>query len=145
MESTALMTISVRRLTSGFWLIRGDGPCEWAQPPTWPCDEQTLRSHMFPEASEFFVTACMELAAKEAEIAEQQRAIQAEKDAKEAADRAERERVEAEQQAKQTEESRRIADRLELIRLQCSGMYYWQLDEVLCAIEELLAKWAGEQ
>jgi hypothetical protein len=85
-----------------------------------------------------------ELAAKEAEIAEQQRAIQAEKDAKEAAERAERERVEAEQQAKQTEESRRIADRLELIRLQCSGMYYWQLDEVLCAIEELLAKWAGE-
>jgi hypothetical protein len=86
-----------------------------------------------------------ELAAKEAEIAEQQRAIQAEKDAKEAAERAVRERLEAEQQAKQTEESRRIADRLELIRLQCSGMYYWQLDEVLCAIEELLAKWAGEQ
>ena len=100
---------------------------------------------MFPVASESFVADCMELAAKEAEIAEQKRAIQAEKDAKEAAERAERERVEAEQQAKQTEESRRIADRLELIRLQCSGMYYWQLDEVLCAIEELLAKWAGEQ
>lgn len=55
------------------------------------------------------------------------------------------ERVEAEQEAKKTAEWRRFAERLELIRLQCSGMYYWQLDEVLCAIEELLAKWAGEQ
>ena len=79
------------------------------------------------------------------ESTEQQRAIQAEKDAKEAADRAELERVEAEQEAKKTAEWRRFAERLELIRLQCSGMYYWQLDEVLCAIEELLAKWAGEQ
>jgi hypothetical protein len=84
-----------------------------------------------------------ELAAKEAEIAEQQRAIQAEKDAKEAAERAERERVEAEQQAKQTEESRRIAERLDLISDRCSGMEYWQLDEVIIAIDELLAKWAA--
>ena len=58
---------------------------------------------------------------------------------------AELELVEAEQEAKKTAEWRRFAERLELIRLQCSGMYYWQLDEVLCAIEELLAKWAGEQ
>jgi len=87
--------------------------------------------------------ALAELAAKEAEIAEQQRAIQAEKDAKEAAERAERERVEAEQEAKKTAEWRRFAERLELISDRCAGMEWWQLDEVIIAIDELLAKWAG--
>ena len=88
--------------------------------------------------------ALAELAAKEAEIAEQQRAIRAEKDAKEAAERAERERVEAEQEAKKTAEWRRFAERLELISDKCADMEYWQLDEVIIAIDELLAKWAGE-
>lgn len=87
--------------------------------------------------------ALAELAAKEAEIAEQQRAIRAEKDAKEAAERAERERVEAEQEAKKTAEWRRFAERLELISDKCADMEYWQLDEVIIAIDELLAKWAA--
>ena len=77
------------------------------------------------------------------ESTEQQRAIQAEKDAKEAADRAELERVEAEQEAKKTAEWRRFAERLELISDRCAGMEWWQLDEVIIAIDELLAKWAG--
>jgi hypothetical protein len=46
--------ITAKRLESGFWIIRGDGPCEWSQPPRWPCDEQMLRDHAFPEASEAF-------------------------------------------------------------------------------------------
>jgi hypothetical protein len=79
------------------------------------------------------------------ESTEQQRAIQAEKDAKEAAERAERERVEAEQAEKESAEFRRISERMELIMKACSVMKYWELDEVLCAIDDLLAKWAGEQ
>jgi len=77
------------------------------------------------------------------ESTEQQRAIQAEKDAKEAAERAERERVDAEQEAKKTAEWRRFAERLDLISDRCAGMEYWQLDEVIIAIDELLAKWAA--
>ena len=51
--------IAIRRLESGYWHLRGTGPCEWAQPPHWPCDEETLRQHVFPEASESFVRACL--------------------------------------------------------------------------------------
>jgi len=62
--------ITVTRLSSGYYLVRGDGPCEWAQPPSWPCDETTLLAHTFPEASaEFFNAALrrMELDEKSAE------------------------------------------------------------------------------
>jgi len=86
-----------------------------------------------------------ELAAKEAEIAEQQRAIQAEKDAKEAEELAERDRVEEEQAKNETAAALLIASRMELIAERCNAMEYWQLDEVLCAIDELLVKWGGEQ
>ena len=51
--------ISVKRLESGWYHVRGRGPCEWAQPPTWPCSEETLREHAFPQASdEFIAEAC---------------------------------------------------------------------------------------
>ena len=50
--------------------------------------------------------------------------IKAEKDAKEAAERAER---------------------LDLISDRCAGMEYWQLDEVIIAIDELLEKWGSKQ
>lgn len=47
--------ISVRKLSTGYFIVEGDGPCEWAQPPCWPCDETTLLTHTFPQASaEFF-------------------------------------------------------------------------------------------
>jgi hypothetical protein len=46
-----------RRLSSGYWHLRSEGPCNWAQPPRWPCDEKTLREHAFPEASESFLRA----------------------------------------------------------------------------------------
>ena len=47
--------ITAKQLDSGYWHIRGNGPCEWSQPPHWPCDEATLREHAFPEASDKFI------------------------------------------------------------------------------------------
>lgn len=52
-------TITVRRLESGYYHVRGQGPCNWAQPPEWPCDEATLRAHTFGEASEDFVRSAL--------------------------------------------------------------------------------------
>jgi hypothetical protein len=53
------MEVKVRQLPSGYYHVRGSGPCNWAQPPAWPCDERTLREHAFPEASEKFIRAAM--------------------------------------------------------------------------------------
>jgi hypothetical protein len=44
----------LKRLPSGFVLIQGSGPCEWAQVPHWPCDDTILDSGTFPEASARF-------------------------------------------------------------------------------------------
>ena len=49
--------ITVRRLSSGYYLIRGRGPCNWSQPPYWPCPMGVLRDHAFPQASEDFLRA----------------------------------------------------------------------------------------
>lgn len=54
--------VRASRLSSGYWHLRGKGPEEWAQPPTWPCDEATLREHAGSGASEDFVRACMRMA-----------------------------------------------------------------------------------
>lgn len=51
--------ITIKKLES-YWHVRGKGPCNWAQPPTWPCSETVLRSHAFPEASERFIRECIE-------------------------------------------------------------------------------------
>jgi hypothetical protein len=51
--------ITANRLESGYWVISGRGPCEWSQPPSWPCDEATLRAHAFPQASELFIRETM--------------------------------------------------------------------------------------
>lgn len=56
------MHIDVKRLDSGHWHVRGHGPCNWAQPPVWPCDEKTLRDNAFPEASDVFIMAALALA-----------------------------------------------------------------------------------
>lgn len=47
--------LEIRRLESGYYHIRGRGPCNWAQPPHWPCSTEVLRAHAFPEASEQFL------------------------------------------------------------------------------------------
>ena len=58
--------ITVKRLHgSHYYHVRGTGPCNWAQPPCWPCDERTLRRHAFPEASEEFIRRCLALMAQE--------------------------------------------------------------------------------
>ena len=51
--------IEAKRLESGFWRVQGNGPCEWAQPPHWPCSEAMLRQSAFPEASESFIRDAM--------------------------------------------------------------------------------------
>lgn len=53
------MTVTVTRLPSGYYHVRGDGPCNWAQPPTWPCSEETLRAHAFAQASDTFLQAAL--------------------------------------------------------------------------------------
>jgi len=58
------MRITVRRLDSGYWHLRGRGPCNWAQPPVWPCDEKTLRQHAFAQASEEFIRDAMRMEPK---------------------------------------------------------------------------------
>ena len=62
--------ITVKRLhtAGGYYHIRGVGPCNWAQPPCWPCDERTLRRHAFPEASEEFVQECLVLLRKDDDL-----------------------------------------------------------------------------
>lgn len=54
------MIITVRRLSGGYYHIRGKGPCNWAQPDHWPCSEQELRSSAFQDPSDEFIRAAME-------------------------------------------------------------------------------------
>ena len=42
-------------LSSGYFHIRGQGPCQWVQVPRWPCDEATIRKGAFLEADEAFI------------------------------------------------------------------------------------------
>lgn len=51
--------LSVKRLESGYYLIRGNGPCNFTQPPEWPCSEFVIRDHAHPEASEEFIRECV--------------------------------------------------------------------------------------
>ena len=54
-ELRARQNISIKRLESGYWHIRGNGPCNWTQPPFWPCTSIEIRECAFPEASEEFL------------------------------------------------------------------------------------------
>jgi hypothetical protein len=54
-ENHCLPKLDIRRLSSGWWHIRADGPCNWTQVPTWPCDEKTIRECSHPEAAEQFL------------------------------------------------------------------------------------------
>lgn len=58
--------IDATKLQSGYWRISGIGPCNWAQVPTWPCDEATFREHAFPQASEEFIHEAMRQAREDA-------------------------------------------------------------------------------
>jgi len=54
--------IKITRLPGGWWHVRGRGPCNWAQPPEWPCSEAMLRAHAFPEAGEAFLKEAIRVA-----------------------------------------------------------------------------------
>lgn len=56
--------IVVKRLSTGYYHVRGQGPCEWAQPERWPATEDEIRSSAFPEASEEFLLAAIRLAGR---------------------------------------------------------------------------------
>ncbi len=49
------MRITTTRLPTGWWHIRGTGPCNWSQVPFWPCDQECIKRNAFPEASEEFI------------------------------------------------------------------------------------------
>jgi hypothetical protein len=57
--------ITVKRLSSGYYFVGGDGPCNWAQPPSWPCDEATLRTHAHPGAGSAFLNKARDRAEKD--------------------------------------------------------------------------------
>ena len=56
------MEITIKRLPSGYYHIRGKGMCNWAQPAQLPCTEDVLRASAFPEASEEFIREAAKLA-----------------------------------------------------------------------------------
>jgi hypothetical protein len=55
------MKIRTERLSTGYTIVRGAGPCNWTQVPQWPCSEEEIRKHAFPEASEDFILAASRL------------------------------------------------------------------------------------
>ena len=61
------MTIELKRLPSGYTHLRGNGPCNWAQVPRWPCGERDLLDGAFPEASKEFLRECAKLLQQEIE------------------------------------------------------------------------------
>ena len=62
--------IAVKRLSTGYVMLKGDGPCEWAQVPEWPCSKAVLREHTFAEASIAFRRECERMLEAEQEKAE---------------------------------------------------------------------------
>lgn len=49
------ISLRVVKLSSGFFRVRGNGPCEFGQYSSWPpLDERALLEETFPEASESF-------------------------------------------------------------------------------------------
>lgn len=66
------MTLTIRRLDTGHWSIRGTGYL-YAQPPHWPCSESVLRAHIANlngssnRAVDAFVREAMKRAASDCE------------------------------------------------------------------------------
>lgn len=52
-----------KQLPTGYWHVRGLGPCNWTQPPDWPvADMEYLRLHAHPEVSEVFIRVARDVA-----------------------------------------------------------------------------------
>jgi hypothetical protein len=56
------MKIDIKLLEGGYWHVRGQGPCNWAQFEHWPVDESSARRVSFPEAGETFIRALVKQA-----------------------------------------------------------------------------------
>lgn len=54
--------LKIRRLSTGYWHIRGYGPNNWTQPPEWPCDEGQIKLHADPNACDEFIWAVRQAA-----------------------------------------------------------------------------------
>lgn len=66
--ATVRSRLNVKQLPSGWWHIRGAGPCNYTQPPTWPCSEEEIRKHAHPEAGDNFLETVCRLARMETRI-----------------------------------------------------------------------------
>lgn len=55
------MEIIIKRLPSGYYHIRGEGPCNWAQVQTLPCSEKDLRAGSFQVNDDFISSAMDEI------------------------------------------------------------------------------------
>ena len=51
------MKIIIKRLPSGYYHIRGEGPCNWAQVQTLPCSEEELIACSFQVSADFINSA----------------------------------------------------------------------------------------
>lgn len=54
--------ISIKRLPTGWWHLRGKGPGNWVQLPAWPLNEELIRHYAFDEAGEPFLRAAVSVA-----------------------------------------------------------------------------------
>ena len=59
------MKISIKKLNTGWYHIKGVGPANWTQPPTWPASEDAIRQNAFPQASETFLKQVIAMAEEE--------------------------------------------------------------------------------
>lgn len=55
------MEIIIKRLPSGYYHIRGEGPCNWAQVQTLPCSEKDLIAWSFQVNDDFISSAMAEI------------------------------------------------------------------------------------
>jgi hypothetical protein len=56
------MKITVIKLPTDWWHIRGTGPYDWAQVPFWPCDRECIKRNAWPAASEEFIDSAAKTA-----------------------------------------------------------------------------------
>ena len=49
------MGITIERLESGYYHLRGHGLCNWCQVPRWPATADEIAAGMFPEAGTEFI------------------------------------------------------------------------------------------
>lgn len=54
--------LSIKRLSSGYFHVRGRGPCEWGQYETWPPTNSDINDGTFVLASDRFRAAVREAA-----------------------------------------------------------------------------------